>query len=120
MKILLTVNFILLKRVGMACEPSSGGGRLDSSSVLYGLGCPGVQTHPGTVYRFGPFEVNAASGELLKNGRPVRLQEQPLRLLVVLLETPGEVVSREELRIRLWTGDTFVDFDGSLKVAVRK
>ncbi len=79
-----------------------------------------MQTHPGTVYRFGPFEVNAASGELVKNGRPVRLQEQPLRLLVVLLETPGEVVSREELRIRLWPGDTFVDFDGSLKVAVRK
>ena len=79
-----------------------------------------MQTHPGTVYRFGPFEVNTTSGEIVKNGRPVRLQEQPLRLLVVLLETPGEVVSREELRIRLWPGDTFVDFDGSLKVAVRK
>jgi DNA-binding winged helix-turn-helix (wHTH) protein/tetratricopeptide (TPR) repeat protein len=79
-----------------------------------------VQTHPGTVYRFGPFEVNAASGELLKNGRPIRLQEQPYRLLLVLLETPGEVVSREELRSRLWPGDTFVDFDGSLRVAVRK
>jgi DNA-binding winged helix-turn-helix (wHTH) protein len=79
-----------------------------------------VQTHPGTVYRFGPFEVNAASGELLKNGRPIRLQEQPYRLLLVLLETPAEVVSREELRDRLWPGDTFVDFDGSLRVAVRK
>ncbi len=88
--------------------------------MLYGLGCPGVQTHPGTVYRFGPFEVNAASGELLKNGRPIRLQEQPCRLLLVLLETPGQVVSREELRDRLWSGDTFVDFDGSLRVAVRK
>jgi DNA-binding winged helix-turn-helix (wHTH) protein/tetratricopeptide (TPR) repeat protein len=84
------------------------------------LGCPGEQTHPGTVYRFGPFEVNAASGELVKNGRPIRLQEQPYRLLLVLLETPGEVVSREELRSRLWPGDTFVDFDGSLRVAVRK
>jgi DNA-binding winged helix-turn-helix (wHTH) protein/tetratricopeptide (TPR) repeat protein len=79
-----------------------------------------VQTHPGTVYRFGPFEVNAASGELVKNGRPIRLQEQPYRLLLVLLETPGEAVSREELRSRLWPGDTFVDFDGSLRVAVRK
>jgi DNA-binding winged helix-turn-helix (wHTH) protein len=79
-----------------------------------------VQTHPGTVYRFGPFEVNAASGELLKNGRSIRLQEQPYRLLLVLLETPGEVVSREELRSRLWSGNTFVDFDGSLRVAVRK
>jgi DNA-binding winged helix-turn-helix (wHTH) protein/tetratricopeptide (TPR) repeat protein len=79
-----------------------------------------VQTHPGTVYQFGPFEVNAASGELLKNGRPIRLQEQPYRLLLVFLETPGEVVSREELRSRLWPGGTFVDFDGSLRVAVRK
>jgi DNA-binding winged helix-turn-helix (wHTH) protein len=79
-----------------------------------------VQTFPGTVYQFGPFEVNAASGELLKSGRQVRLQEQPCRLLLVLLETPGEVVSREELRARLWPGDTFVDFDGSLRVAVRK
>jgi DNA-binding winged helix-turn-helix (wHTH) protein/tetratricopeptide (TPR) repeat protein len=48
------------------------------------------------------------------------LQEQPYRLLLVLLETPGEVVSREELRTRLWPSDTFVDFDGSLRVAVRK
>ena len=48
------------------------------------------------------------------------MQEQPYRLLLVLLETPGEVVSREELRSRLWSGDTFVDFDGSLRVAVRK
>ncbi len=79
-----------------------------------------MQTHPGTGYRFGPFEVNAASGELLKNGRRVRLQEQPCRLLLVLLENPGEAISREELRSRLWPGDTFVDFDGSLRVAVRK
>ena len=79
-----------------------------------------VQTHPGTVYQFGPFGVNAASGELLKNGIRVKLQEQPFRLLVVLLETPGEVVSREELRKRIWPEDTFVDFDGSLRVAVRK
>ncbi len=48
------------------------------------------------------------------------MQEQPYRLLLVLLETPGEVVSREELRSRLWRDDTFVDFDGSLRVAVRK
>ena len=66
-----------------------------------------MQTHPGTVYRFGPFEVNAASAELLKNGRRVRLQEQPYRLLLVLLENSGGVVSREELRSRLWPDDTF-------------
>jgi eukaryotic-like serine/threonine-protein kinase len=79
-----------------------------------------VQTDPGIVYQFGPFEVNAASGELLKNGRRVKLQELPLRLLIALLENAGEVTSREELRNRLWAGDTFVDFDSSLRVAVGK
>jgi DNA-binding winged helix-turn-helix (wHTH) protein/Tol biopolymer transport system component len=79
-----------------------------------------VQTHSGTAYRFGQFEVNAASGELFKKGRRVKLQEQPFRLLVVLLENAGEVVTREELRDRIWPEDTFVDFDGSLRVAVRK
>jgi eukaryotic-like serine/threonine-protein kinase len=86
----------------------------------YGFGCQCVQTQPGIVYQFGPFEVNATSGELLKNGRRIKLQEQPCRLLVVLLENSGEVISREELRSRLWRDDTFVDFDGSLRVAVRK
>ncbi len=79
-----------------------------------------MQTQPGIVYQFGPFEVNLASGELLKNGRRIKLQEQPYRLLVVLLENSGEVISREELRNRLWPQDTFVDFDGSLRVAVGK
>jgi DNA-binding winged helix-turn-helix (wHTH) protein len=79
-----------------------------------------VQTQPGIVYQFGPFEVNPGSGELLKNGRRIKLQEQPYRLLVVLLENSGEVISREELRNRLWPQDTFVDFDGSLRVAVGK
>jgi DNA-binding winged helix-turn-helix (wHTH) protein/tetratricopeptide (TPR) repeat protein len=79
-----------------------------------------VQTQHGTVYQFGPFEVNAASGELLKNGRRIRLQELPHRLLVALLENAGEVISREELRNRLWPDDTFVDFDSSLRVAVGK
>ena len=98
----------------------SRGGRLDYSLVLYGSGCQCVQTHAGIVYQFGPFEVNAASGELLKNGRRIRLQELPCRLLVALLENAGEVISREELRSRLWPDDTFVDFDSSLRVAVGK
>ena len=79
-----------------------------------------MQTLPGNLYRFGPFQVNVAAGELLKNGSPVKLQEQPFRLLVVLLEHAGEMVSRAELRNRLWQQDTFVDFDSSLRVAVRK
>jgi eukaryotic-like serine/threonine-protein kinase len=64
--------------------------------------------------------VNSASGELLKNGNRVKLQEQPFRLLVVLLENAGEIVTREELRHRIWRDDTFVDFDSSLRVAVGK
>ena len=72
------------------------------------------------MYQFGPFEVNAASGELVKNGKHVKLQEQPFRLLVVLLENAGEVVSHEKLQGRIWPEHTFVDFDGSLRVAVRK
>lgn len=79
-----------------------------------------VQTHPDTVYQFGQFEVSAASSELFRDGKHVKLQEQPFRLLVVLLENAGEVVTREELRNRIWPKDTFVDFDGSLRVAIRK
>ena len=79
-----------------------------------------VQTPLGSLFRFGPFQVNSASGELLKNGNRVKLQEQPFRLLVALLENAGEVVTREDLRHRIWQDDTFVDFDSSLRVAVRK
>jgi Tol biopolymer transport system component/DNA-binding winged helix-turn-helix (wHTH) protein len=79
-----------------------------------------VPTDSGVVYQFGPFEVNTASGELLKNGRRIKLQELPYRLLVALLENAGELISREELRSRLWPDDTFVDFDSSLRVAVGK
>ena len=73
-----------------------------------------------TSYRFGPFEVNAATGELLQQGKRIKLQEQPFRLLVILLENAGAVVTRAELRAHIWPKDTFVDFDGSLRVAVRK
>jgi len=71
-------------------------------------------------YSFSIFEVNAASGELFRQGVRIKLQEQPFRLLVLLLERAGEVVSRDELRGQLWPQDTFVEFDNSLNVAVRK
>src|SRR6516164_6862263 len=70
--------------------------------------------------RFGPFQVDPKSGEISENGSKIKLQEQPFQILVALLEHPGEVVSREELRQRLWSGDTFVDFDNSVNIAVRK
>ena len=79
-----------------------------------------MQTPLGSLFRFGPFQVNSLSGELLKNGNRVKLQEQPFRLLVILLENAGEVVTHDDLRHRIWHDDTFVDFDGSLRVAVRK
>src|ERR1700686_4853578 len=72
------------------------------------------------VYKFGVFETDAGTGELRKSGVRMRLQDQPFQVLVVLLERPGEVVTREELRQRLWPADTFVDFDLSLNSALKK
>lgn len=71
-------------------------------------------------YRFGLFEADLASGELLRQGIRVRLQDLPFRLLTILLERPGEVVSREELRQKLWPADTYVEFDGSLSAALKR
>ncbi len=73
-----------------------------------------------TRYRFGQFELEPAEGRLSRGGTPVKLQDLPFRLLVLLVERPGEVVSREDVRQRLWPEDTFVEFDNSLGVAVRK
>ena len=70
--------------------------------------------------RFGEFEVDLAAGELRKNGTKIRLQDQPFRMLKVLLARPGEVVTREELRAELWPDDTYVDFDRSLNTAANK
>lgn len=70
--------------------------------------------------RFADFEVDLRSGELYQFGVRVRLQEQPFQVLALLLERPGEVVTRQELREKLWPADTFVDFDTGLNSAVRK
>jgi cholera toxin transcriptional activator len=76
---------------------------------------------PGRVVRFGVFELDRQSGDLRKDGMARRrLQGQPLDVLLQLLERPGEIVTREELRQRLWPADTFVDFDHSLNTAVNK
>src|SRR5437867_3057483 len=75
---------------------------------------------PRRILRFGSFEVDLASGELRRQGLKISLQDQPFRLLALLLERAGEVVTREELRDKLWPADTFVDFDHSLNTAVRK
>src|SRR5215467_1528848 len=70
--------------------------------------------------RFGTFELDLSAGGLRKDGAKVKLQDQPLQILLLLLERPGRVVTRDELRKRLWPGDTFVDFDHSLNKAVNK
>lgn len=70
--------------------------------------------------QFGPFVCDTSTGELWKGGRPIRLQEQPRQLLLALLGQPGEVVSREQLRRRLWPDNTFVDFDNALNVGIRR
>ena len=79
-----------------------------------------VSTAETPTIRFGIFEVDRRSGELRRNGVRVKLQEQPFQILLTLLEHPGEVVTREELRSRLWAEDTYVDFDHSLNAAVRR
>ncbi|MCP5119203.1 MAG: hypothetical protein GY953_51030, partial [bacterium] len=70
--------------------------------------------------RFGVFELDLAAGELRRNGVRIKLQEQPLQVLAVLLERPGVIVTREELVERLWPDGTFVEFDRSLNIAINK
>ena len=71
-------------------------------------------------YRFGPFELDPGEAALSRNGMRVRLQDLPYRLLLMLVERAGEIVTREELRQHLWPENTFVEFDNSLGVAIRK
>jgi TolB-like protein/DNA-binding winged helix-turn-helix (wHTH) protein/Tfp pilus assembly protein PilF len=75
---------------------------------------------PGERVRFDGFELDMRAGELHRNGRRVRLQDHPFQVLVLLLEHPSEVVTREELHRKLWPADAFVDFDAGLNTAVRK
>jgi eukaryotic-like serine/threonine-protein kinase len=72
------------------------------------------------IIRFGPFELDRAEGRLTSHGLPVRLQEQPLAVLKALLENPGTIVTREELRRSLWPEGTYVDFEGSLNAALKR
>jgi TolB-like protein/DNA-binding winged helix-turn-helix (wHTH) protein/Tfp pilus assembly protein PilF len=74
----------------------------------------------GRKVRFGVYIVDFRSAELFKHGIRIKLQDQPFQILTILLENSGELVSREELRKKLWSEDTFVDFDAGLNAAVRK
>ena len=70
--------------------------------------------------KFGTFEVSFDSGEVRRAGLKIRVQQQPLKLLQILLERPGEVVSREQLRNRLWANESFGDFDQAVNIAIGK
>lgn len=76
--------------------------------------------NPNRVFRFGAFEADEQAGELRKQGRRLAIQGQPLQVLLMLLERPGEIVSRAEIQGRLWSDGTFVDFDHSLNTAMNK
>ncbi len=78
------------------------------------------ETTPARRYRFGIYEADAAAGELLRQGRLVRLNAQPFQLLVYLLGRAGEVVTREEICRELWPGDTFVDYEHGVNSAVNR
>ncbi len=77
-------------------------------------------TTSSRLFRSATFEVDLKAGEIRRDGQCIRLQEQPLRVLTMLVEHAGDVVTRDELRHRLWPDDTFVDFDQGLNKAINK
>src|SRR3954471_4315450 len=89
-----------------------------TASCGHGCGrCYAVET---MIFRFGLFELDTESGQLLKTGRTVRIQPQPYKLLCLLLAQPGKVVPREEIRSALWPDDTFVDYEQGVNFAVKQ
>ena len=108
-----------LKRNGLACYLSFdlGWAWAILHRVVYRMGTSTASTR---IIRFGVFEVDLNAAELRKGGLRVKLPEQPFQILTVLLEKPGELVTREELRNRLWQSDTFVDFDHGVNNAVMR
>src|SRR5438445_3927256 len=79
-----------------------------------------LEVRSRSILRFGVVEVDVRAVELREQGVRIKLQEQPFHVLTVLLQRPGEVVTREELRSENWSADTFVDFDNSLNTAINK
>lgn len=89
-------------------------------SILSGKSLNVISASKVRSIRFGAFEVDLRSSELFKHGIRIKLQDQPFQILTLLLDRPGEVVAREELHKKLWTSDTFVDFDAGLNAAIRR
>src|SRR5260370_34816396 len=80
----------------------------------------GMGTSAGRILRFGSFEAKVRAGELRKRGLKGMLQDQPFQILVMLLERPGELVTRQEIHQKLWPADTFVGFDHGLNNAINR
>lgn len=76
--------------------------------------------HEQRTQKFGEFLVDCRAGELYRRGKKIKVQLQPMQILLALLDKPGEIVLREELRQKIWPADTFVDFEHSLNTAVKK
>jgi Tol biopolymer transport system component/DNA-binding winged helix-turn-helix (wHTH) protein len=81
---------------------------------------PALDGTSSQVVRFGLYEVDLAARELRREGKTVKLQDRPFEVLLILLERPGQIITREEFRQRLWSADTFVDFDASLNTSINK
>jgi len=79
-----------------------------------------VPDEPGRLVRFGDFELDLWARELRRHGAKIHLPEQPFQVLAMLLDQPGQLVTREALQQRLWSSDTFVDFDRGLNKAVNR
>jgi len=99
-----------------SCPRPYQGGTLSASEHLV-MPTPAP---PSRAVRFGAFEADLSSGELRKHGLRIKLQDQPFQILVMLLDRPGEVLTREELHQKLWPTDTFVDFDHGLNNAINR
>src|SRR5947208_17144612 len=79
-----------------------------------------LESRSSAILRFGVFEVDVRAGEVRKQGVRVKLQEQPYQNLTILVQRPGDVVKREELRLAIWPTDTYVDVDNGVNTSINK
>jgi TolB-like protein/DNA-binding winged helix-turn-helix (wHTH) protein/tetratricopeptide (TPR) repeat protein len=96
-------------------HPESADARIEVS-----LSLPGDMAKSSQIYRFADFEVDVRARQLRKHGTKLKLQGQPFEMLLMLLESPGEVITREQMQRKLWPVDTFVDFEHSLNTSIKK
>lgn len=95
---------------------------LPLNSGIFAIPVQGMtgSTQESRTKRFGEFLVDCRAGELYRRGKKIKIQQQPMQVLLVLLDKPGEIVTRDELQQRIWPADTFVDFEHSLNTAIKK